>query len=356
MTIFNDIRTARNCMSLLAALVCPTALLPGVAHADVQVSSLFGDNMVLQRGMAVAVWGMAAPGEAVTVKIGEAKAETKADTCGKWTAKLPAMKTNATAQQLIITGKNTLTIQNVLVGDVWVCAGQSNMEMALGSCNAPQDIAAANFPTLRCFKPGKCSMAWPGTESNGRWISCTPESAATLTAAGFYFARRIQKETGIPIGLLDVSWCGSRIELWMPVLAFEAEPALTSMLQELKKPADTYRASAYASLDALEKWLPEARKAMATLGTEIPRAPQLPAEPNVTEIYPSTIYNGMVHPITPLAIKGVIWYQGESNGGEGMEIYRIKMRALIDSWRKAWKQGEFPFYFVQLANYEGVDN
>ena len=137
MTIFNDIRTARNCMSLLAALVCPIALLPGVAHADVQVSSLFGDNMVLQRGMAVAVWGMAAPGEAVTVKIGEAKAETKADTCGKWTAKLPAMKTNATAQQLIITGKNTLTIQNVLVGDVWVCAGQSNMEMALGSCNAP---------------------------------------------------------------------------------------------------------------------------------------------------------------------------------------------------------------------------
>ena len=339
-----------------SAPVCLIALGLGTApvFADVRVSNLFGDNLVLQREIAAPVWGTANPGEAVTVKIGEARATGRADAKGNWIVNLPAMKANSKAQDLAITGENTLTIRNVLVGDVWVCAGQSNMEMPLGNCNAPQDIAAANYPALRWIKPNKRSLGWPGTEVVGRWGCCAPDNAPTMTAAGFYFARRIQKETGLPLGLIDISWSGSAIEPWMPVCAFEMEPSLSNIFQSAKKPLDAYRASAEANLDALEMWIPEARKAMATPGTEIPRAPQLPADPIIDEHFPTAIYNGMVHPVTPFAIKGVIWYQGESNGGEGIENYHTKMRALIGGWRRVWQQGDFPFYFVQLANYEAV--
>ena len=185
--------------------VCLVAVLlkAVAAHADPHVSNIFGDNMVLQRGIAVPVWGMADPGEAVTVKIGDAQASTQADARGKWMVKLPAMRANAKAQDLTISGKNTLTLKNVLVGDVWVCSGQSNMEWGLGGCNAPQDIAAADFPTLRRIKIEQRTAGRPGNEVPGHWEVCTPGSAPGFTAVGFYFARRVQKETGVPIGLID---------------------------------------------------------------------------------------------------------------------------------------------------------
>ena len=154
-----------------SAPVCLIALGLGTVpvFADVRVSNLFGDNIVLQREIAAPVWGTANPGEAVTVKIGEARATGRADAKGNWFVNLPAMKANSKAQDMAITGENTLTIRNVLVGDVWVCAGQSNMEMPLGNCDAPQDIAAANYPALRWIKPSKHSLGWPGTEVVGRW-------------------------------------------------------------------------------------------------------------------------------------------------------------------------------------------
>ncbi len=303
----------------LTALFLPALVLAGsAAQADVRVTNLFTDHMVLQRDIPCPVWGLAEAGEKVTVKLGTSEGTATADAAGKWSVKLPAMKMNAAGQDLTISGKNTITIKDVLVGDVWLCSGQSNMEWGLGGCNAPEDIAAANFPNLRRIKFPHVSLSKPTTDVPGKWEACSPQNTAGFTAVGFYFARRVQKETGVPIGLLDDSWGGTRIEPWIPVEGFEQEPALAGILDEVKK-----RDAASAAVEA-----------NAPIGAGEPVA----------------LYNGMIYPVVPFGIKGALWYQGESNGGEGDEYYS-KMRALIGGWRKVWAQGDFPFYFVQLANF-----
>ncbi len=293
------------------------------AHAEVTVSSLFSDHMVIQREQAAPVWGQAAPGEEVSVTLGTAQAKATTNAEGKWSVKLPAQKANATPQELVIQGKNTVAIKDVLVGDVWVCSGQSNMEMNLGGCNAPDDIKAADLPTLRRIKFQHVALLKPTMQVPGKWETCTPASAGGFTAVGFYFAKRIQQEIGVPIGLLDDNWGGCRIEPWIPAEGFALEPSLAPQLAELK------------ARDEASKALPD--NAPGDAGK------------------PSTMYNGMLHCVVPFAIKGALWYQGESNGGEGDE-YASKMRALIGGWRKIWQQGDFPFYYVQLANFQNASN
>jgi sialate O-acetylesterase len=277
------------------------------AQADVSLPRIFTDHAVLQRDMAVPVWGTAEPGEKVTVKLGDAQATATADAQGKWSVKLPAMKTNATGQDLTVSGKNTVTVKDVLIGDVWVCGGQSNMEWGLGGCNAREDIAAADCPTLRRIKIKHRALPKPASDVEGQWAVCTPNTAGGITAVGFYFARRIQKETGVPIGLIDDNIGGTRIEPWTPAEGFALEPTLAQIPAGVKEPVNN--------------------------GT------------------PMALYNAMINPVVPYGIKGAIWYQGESNGGEG-ESYYHKMRALVNGWRKVWNQGDFSFYFVQLANWQ----
>jgi len=305
--------------------LCLLSLLSAMpaARAEVRVTNLFTDHMVLQRDMPCPVWGLADAGEMVKVKIGSSEASAAADASGKWSVKLPAMKMNAAGQDLTISGKNTITIKDVLVGDVWVCSGQSNMEMNLGGCNAPEDVAAANLPNVRRIKFPHVSLSKPTTDVPGKWETTTPQNAGGFTAVGFYFARRVQKETGVPIGLLDDSWGGTRIEPWIPVEGFAAEAPLAGILDTVKK------------RDA----------ASATVQTNAPLDPGQPV----------ALYNGMIYPVVPFGIKGALWYQGESNGGEGDEYYS-KMRALIGGWRTVWGQGDFPFYFVQLANFQKDTN
>ena len=301
-----------------------TLLLTGlVARADVTVSTLFSDHMVIQRDLAAPVWGQATAGEEVTVTLGAASSKATADAQGKWSLKLPAQAANAKPQELTIKGKNTVTIKDVLVGDVWICSGQSNMEWNLGSCNAPEDVAAADHPWLRRIKFQHVSLAKPSMQVPGSWENCTPQSAGGFTAVGYYFANRIHKEAGVPIGLLDDNWGGCLIEPWIPVEGYALEPSLAPFLDEVKK------------REAEAANLPE----------------NAPGEAGK----PATMYNGMLHCVVPFAIKGALWYQGESNGGEG-DSYAAKMRALIGGWRKIWNQGDFPFYYVQLANFEKVNN
>ncbi len=325
------------------------------ALADVRVPSLFSDNLVLQRDKPVPVWGQAEPGENITVKIGDSQATAQADAQGKWMVKLPAMKANGTAQELTISGKNTLTFKNVLIGDVWVCSGQSNMEWSLAGCNAPQDIAAADFPTLRRLKINHRALPKPDGDVAGNWEVCTPATAGNFTAVGFYFARRVQQEVGVPIGLIDNSWGGIRIEPFTPICGFEMEPSLANIPGDVKRADQTYREALAKNLEGLEKWIGEARKALSTPDADLPAMPPMPGNPLTDAQYPTTLFNGMVNPIVPFAITGALWYQGESNGGEGDE-YFAKMKALIGGWRKVWGQGDFPFYFVQLANFAGAND
>jgi sialate O-acetylesterase len=326
-------------------------LTASATRADVRVSNLFADQMVLQRDMPAPVWGLASPREKVTVQFGEARVTADADANGRWIVKLPPMKASAVPRDLKITGKNALTIHNVLVGDVWLCSGQSNMERSLANCDAPQDIAGANFPTLRRIKLEHRPLGTPAADVPGHWEICSPQTAPGFTAVGFYFARQIQQEIGVPIGLLDVNWGGTRIEPWIPRCGFEQEPSLANILQDVTNTRQRYRKALEKTLEPLEQWIPAARKALATPDGAVPPMPWPPGNPDSDPAFPMTLYNGMISPLVPFAIKGALWYQGESNVGDGSGYYE-KMRGLVGGWRQVWSQGDFPFYFVQIANFE----
>jgi sialate O-acetylesterase len=282
---------------ILSACVIASAM---PAAADVRLPKIFTDNMMLQRGLPVRVWGWADAGEAVSVALAGKTASTKADDKGQWKLELPAMKPGGSSLELAVKGKNRLSVKNILIGDLWVCSGQSNMEWTLGqSLGAADDIKAADLPKIRRIKINRVQIAKPEADApiEGPWQVCSPTTAGAFTAVGFYFAREVVAKTNIPIGIIDSNWGGTRIEPWIAPENAEAEAQLNGGL--------------------------------------------------------SGIYNAMIHPLVPLPIKGALWYQGESNGEEGDGYYE-KMKLLIGGWRKQWKQGDFPFYFVQLASFQAV--
>ena len=336
----------------LHCLLAVTALFATVeVWADVRLPKIFTDHMMLQRDLPVRVWGWAEPGEAVSVSIAGKTAEAKADEKGQWSIELPAINAGENLE-LTVKGKNTLTLKNILVGDIWVCSGQSNMEMTLGGClGSAEDIKAADFPKIRRIKFNhvQSGQAEPDAPTATPWQVCSPQTVPGFTAPGFYFAREVFQKTGIPIGIVDVNWGGTAIEPWVA-------PEGLAMVDELKKELNgnqdlvkNYEAQLPKALDELEKWIVRTRKDLAS-GTP---ASQPPAIPTIPVGKWSGMYNAMVHPLVRMPIKGALWYQGESNGGEGTTYYD-KMRALIAGWRKQWGQGDFPFYFVQLASFQAV--
>ncbi len=334
---------------LIVLAIC--CAMTDAARADVKVPRLFSDNMVVQRGMPIPVWGTAEPGEKVTVKFAGNEAAAEAGADGRWKVKLPATPMNGQGQNLLIEGKNKLSLQNVLIGDVWLCSGQSNMAWNLNDCNSPEDIAAATLPTIRGFSVPTRTAPEPQDDIPSGWQLCLPDSSRGFSGVGFFFARRINKETGVPIGLLNDAWSGSMIEPWIPPAVLDApdvSPVVAKMREQREAHLGNYRRELGASLDGVEKWLASARQAIATGGT-LPASPPIPNDPRNQGFVPTSYYNTMVYPLVQFPIKGVIWYQGESNGGDGDE-YAEKMRALIEGWRKQWNEGDFPFYFVQLAN------
>ncbi|MEI6972739.1 MAG: PKD domain-containing protein, partial [bacterium] len=276
------------------------------------------DHAVLQRDLPVPVWGTAAPGEQVTVKVGSAEATTTADAQGKWMLRLPVMKMNTVAQEMVVTGKNTVTIKDVLIGDVWLCGGQSNMGLPLRDCDAKEDIASADLPLLRCLMTTNTpNRSKPRSDVAGAWAVCTPGNAPNFLGTGFYFARRIMKETGVPIGLIDAQFGGTTIAAAIPPEGFELEP-----------------------------WLKQQGGYEAML-----RQPD--------HIGLSAVHLSKGKPAAPYGIKGALWYQGEWNPGD--TTYYRQMRALIGGWRKVWNQPpapigsgapgyDFPVYFVQLPS------
>lgn len=283
------------------------------AHADVKLASIFGDSMVLQRELPVPVWGWAEAGEEVTVTLGEQTRKATADKDGRWQVKLDALKANAEGQTLKVTGKNSIELKDVLIGEVWICSGQSNMEWSLNAVlNANEEVAAANHPQIRLFNvPGHTTSPVANDTCPGAWQVCAPNTAAGFSAVGYFFGRRLQAELKVPIGLVGSNWGGTLIEPWTSPAGFQSVP-------ELKAIAD--QVAAYT------------------------------AETQVGGGSPSAIYNAMIHPLAPFAMRGAIWYQGESNGGEG-ESYYHKTQALVNGWRQLFNP-DLAFYWVQLANFQ----
>jgi sialate O-acetylesterase len=332
-------------------LLAATVLTAMPAAADVRLSQIFTDNMMLQRDLPVRVWGWAEVGEAVSVTLSGKTVATKADKKGQWAVELPAIKAGENLE-LTVKGKNSLTIKNVIMGDIWVCSGQSNMEMGLNGCLGFQDdVKAADLPKIRRIKFNQVQSGQPESDASTAtpWQVCTPETAAGFTAVGFYFAREIQQKTGVPIGIVDVNWGGTAIEPWVATeglaLVNELKPQFVAKQDAIKN----YRAQLPKTLTELEDWITATRADLAS-GSPIRAVPAIPATPDGGW---SSMYNAMIHPIVRFPIKGALWYQGESNGGEGVTYYD-KMRALIGGWRKQWGQGNSPFYFVQLANFQAV--
>jgi sialate O-acetylesterase len=351
---------------LLIATVVWTA---PAARADVKLHPLFTDNMVIQQGVPTVVLGSAEPGEKVDVTISAVPGTTAhptADAKGTWVAPLPAMKPG-TGYTLTATAKSgKAELKNVAVGEVWICSGQSNMQWSVNQSETPADVkAGAKHPDIRLFTVGRRTSPHPITDPNDlghftKWVECSPETVGDFSAVAYHFGVRLQKDLGVPVGLIHTSWGGTPAQAWaslpalesIPELRYYADSARTAAknFEEAKKSYTPEKAKADYE-KALEKWKEAAEKAKAD-GRPEPKKPT-PPKP-LTALPPGTpgvLYNAMIHPLLPFAIKGAIWYQGESNAGKAYE-YRTLFPAMIQDWRKRWGQ-EFPFICVQLAPFQG---
>ena len=466
---------------VFTALICCSSI------ANVTLPKFFSDNMVLQRNHAIPVWGWAGSKEKITVQLHNQTKNVVADKAGKWRVDLTAEEAGG-PYTLTVKGKNTINITNVLIGDVWVCSGQSNMEMKIGDWgfinNYKEEIAAANYPAIRQFEVTKATASKPLQDvPGGSWEVCSPTTAANFSATAYFFARKIQHEINVPIGLINTSWGGTMVETWMSKEAFEKDDTYKEMVanmntvdmdalmkaktEKVKSNLQKFRNTVTATpaqvalwkntnyddknwktinvpglweqqgLDGLDGnvWLRKAimitpaeagKPALLELsmiddnddcylnGTKIgstssyteKRKYSIPAGilkegknviavrvndtgggggiygeaadikltignsiqslagswlfsiESVTDVtlqnnpnsYPSLLYNSMLHPLIPFAIKGAIWYQGETNAGRAYE-YRKTFRLMITDWRRQWQQGDFPFYFVQLSSW-----
>lgn len=379
-----------------SALVALCLSAGAFSRADVKMPAIFGDHMVLQRDAGVPVWGWADPGETVTVTAGADKATGTAGQDGRWAVKLAKLPASSKPVEITIAGKNTLVLHDVLVGDVWVCSGQSNMEFGIKAFMTKEELAAAGEPQIRLFSVPKLVAPSPVKDIGpapanvpllGTWQVCTPEMLVKtgewsgFSAVGYYFGREIHNFTHQPVGLIGSNWGGTRINSWTSLKTLQANPSMKSMAkgaldfqenyEQIKKTYETvtlpqwnatlakWKLDNKALFDAYEEemkaWPQLARDASAKKlpAPPRPRGPQPPRGP-VDPIHSNQnsagLYNGMIAPIIPYGIKGVIWYQGESNGDQP-DFYRIALPALINDWRTHWAQGDFPFLVVQLPNF-----
>ncbi|MFO0013585.1 MAG: sialate O-acetylesterase [Planctomycetota bacterium] len=328
-------------------------------HAEVRVADIFGDHMVLQQQQTVRVWGWADANESVTVTLGANRATARPGASGRWQVELPPMTASKTPTTITIQGSNTIEIKDVLVGEVWLCSGQSNMEWTVAiSANPQEEIAAAKYPLIRHIKIPLVQSNVPLDHFASQWQVCSPETAANFTACGYYMARQLQRELDVPVGLVNSSWGGTRIEPWTPPVGFERVESLNGIYQSVigRTPGTpSYRERLSAYLRSIEEWTAKAKAAVHTTELLAP-SPSYPAEltPFGSNQDPTMLYNGMIHSLVGFPIRGAIWYQGESNHEEGM-LYLEKMKALIQGWREVWGQGDFPFYYVQIAPFRYGD-
>lgn len=338
-------------MRRLALLSALAAFVPTLGAA-VRLPALLADHMVVQRDRPVHVWGEAEPGEAVTATFRGLTRATAADALGRWSLYLPPGDAGG-PYELTVAATNTLVLHDVLVGDVWIASGQSNMELPLRLAADPEPtIAAADCPAVRFFqvKPRPADHPledFAATEVRA-WQPSRPEVAGEFSAVAYHFARAVQARTGVAVGIVQACWGGTPAEAWTSLRALAADPALL--------PVFVYRAEIAAGratfLREQAKAVRDYERAVAEGRATGLSDPRNEWHPDFAGWAPGALYNGMIAPLTALPIEGVIWYQGESNSEPGQfPVYGRLFPALIADWRRAWGQGDFPFLYVQLANF-----
>lgn len=348
----------RKVFQSLCLLVMLFVSVASVHAQELQLAQVFADHMVLQHGMKAPIWGWSLPGSDVTVTFMDQTLTAKADTNGKWqTAFAPLAISSEPKELTVISGDKTITVTDVLVGDVWLCSGQSNMEWTVNrTSQAESDIAAADYPMIRHFKVEKDQQMFPLEKFKGAsWTVCSPQTVGGYTATGYFFGLNLHKALNIPIGLLHSSWGGTRIEPWTPLVGFKDIKETQEIYEQTlaKDPtSELYKKTVTDYLGSISTWMSNAKEQLASqkVISEPTPYPEV-IKPYTSHQSPTMLFNGMLAPMVPYAIKGSIWYQGESNHSEGMK-YVAKTQALIDGWRTVWGIKDLPYYFVQIAPYQ----
>lgn len=325
--------------------------LAGNAVAEVWLPSIFGDHMVVQRDMPITVWGKANAGETVAVSLAEHAATTTADDQGHWKLKLDPLPAGG-PHILSVKADEAVTFEDVLVGEVWICSGQSNMAFAVrNSYDGDLEIASAGNPNLRLISVPQVGTQEPQDDFKGEWQVASPESVADFSAVGYFFGSRVQDVVDVPVGLIDNAWGGSSAEAWVKRRTLEADGQYAALLSAHDKASAEFDPEKAQSTyqKQLARWQERVAEARQT-GMKLPPRPRAPRDPRIGNHRPANIYNGVLKPTIGYGIRGAIWYQGESNAGRA-EQYRDLFPLMIQSWRDEWGQGNFPFYWVQLADF-----
>jgi sialate O-acetylesterase len=292
----------------------------GAAKAEIKIASIFTDHMVLQRDMNIPVWGTAAAGEEVIVAFDKQKIKTKAGVDGKWMVRLDALKSGGGPLELTVAGENTVTLKDVLIGEVWLCSGQSNMEFTVskakkkfaGTINEAEEIANGKWPQIRSFNVKMSAKETVQGAVSGKWLVCSPETVGDFSAVGYFMARKLHQDLKVPVGIINTSYGASTAQAWISKEFLQSDPKLKQALDS--------------------------------------------ARPKATDQHnPYVLYNAMLAPLIPYAIRGAAWYQGESITTKGEGYYAYLVRALIKDWRDRWGQGDFPFLVVQIASLKTQD-
>jgi sialate O-acetylesterase len=342
----------------MASLTVLSLVFSASAWAEVRLPKVFGDHMVLQQEKEIPVWGWADPGEKVEVSLADrAAVAAVADANGQWRVKLAAVKADGKPLTLTVAGNNRIELKDVLAGEVWVCSGQSNMEMrpndyGPGILNKQQEKTAATYPEMRYFSIPKTPSMTPCLDTSAAWTVMSPATFDGCSATSYFFGREIHRQRKVPVGLIVTAWGGTLIEPWTPSEGFAAVPACAPISERLASanPASpVHKEKLGAYLKAQKAWGAKAHETMQANQSPV-APPSFPGEllPFGSHQDPAMLFNGMVKPVLGFAIRGAIWYQGESNRGDG-RLYAEKTKALVGGWRQLWDQGDFPFFCVQLA-------
>jgi len=340
------------------------ALFPGSLMAEVRLASPFTSHMVLQCDAKVPVWGRAGDGELVTVEFAGQRKNVKADAAGNWRVELNPLKVSAEGRTFTVTGSQTaqpVKLEDVLVGEVWLASGQSNMDFSLskkvkyfaGVTNEEQEIAAANYPLIRMFTANATKAYTPQTNVEGEWKVCRPETAPAFSAVAYFFARDLQQAIKTPVGIITLAYGASTAEAWIDRDALAADPQLNPMLDRFDTAVRNFRANPPPVVAPARS-----EDVSATNAAPVRRRRGAPRDPVQDQHNPTVLFNGMINPVIPFAIRGVIWYQGESilGGSAGVALYPHVQATLIRDWRRLWGEGDFPFYIVQLAGQAAASN
>lgn len=330
-------------------------LLPNIVAGEVTLPAVFSDHMVLQRDKQIRVWGWADAGEKVTVSLADASMSATADADGRWQINLPPLKAGGpfklTAKGA---GESDKVVEDVLVGEVWLCSGQSNMAMTVArSQNVKEETSAADLPLIRMFKETSGPNSAAQDQCHGSWQICSPASVPGFSATAFFFGKELHRELKVPIGLINSSVGGTSVESWTSPEAQSRVSEIGPRLLEWKRQDEAYDAE-IAKQDheeSLKRWEKRKQQAIAA-GKATPRKPSRAARPKSDRNYPGNLYNGKIHGLVGYTIRGAVWYQGENSSGRGFaHLYQAQLTTLMRDWRARWGQGDFPFAWVQLPNF-----